>query len=98
MDRHYLLRPPAEWSANAAGPLGKLADGSRGLVRSAALDELLDRDLGTMRGEALKKYEDTLDAVFCAYLAWHCWQWSEEGNALFGTLEHGYIVVPMAGA
>jgi predicted RNase H-like nuclease len=78
--------------------LGKLADGSRGLVRSAALDELLDRELRTMRGRALKKYEDTLDAVFCAYLAWHCWRWGKERNEMFGTLEHGYIVVPRAKA
>jgi predicted RNase H-like nuclease len=76
--------------------LGDLGDGSRGLVMSAVLAELLARDLEQMRGADLKKYEDTLDAVFCAYLAWHCWRWGGERNEMFGTLQQGYIVVPTA--
>jgi predicted RNase H-like nuclease len=78
------------------GYLRTLADGSRGLVMSANLHELLETDLAQIRGEELKKYEDTLDSVFCAYLAWHCWRWGGERNDMFGTLEHGYIVVPKA--
>ncbi len=78
------------------GHLRSLADGSSGLVMSATLDSLLDKDLAPIRGQELKKYEDTLDSVFCAYLAWHCWRWGEERNDMFGTLEHGYIVVPMS--
>ncbi len=45
----------------------------------------------------MKRYEDTLDAIFCAYLAWHCWRWGAERNEMFGTMEQGYIVVPKAG-
>lgn len=78
------------------GYLRMLANGSRGLVMSATLDGLLEQNLAHIRGQELKSYEDTLDSVFCAYLAWHCWRWGEERNDMFGTLEHGYIVVPKA--
>jgi predicted RNase H-like nuclease len=80
--------------------LRDLANGSKGLVESTILIEVLGRDLEPLRGEALKRHEDTLDAIFCAYLAWHCWhcwhcwRWGAERNEIFGTLEHGYIVVP----
>lgn len=67
---------------------------SRGLIGSRELTALLGQDLAPLRGEALKKYEDTLDALFCAYLAWHCWRWGQERNEVFGDLRHGYIVVP----
>jgi predicted RNase H-like nuclease len=76
--------------------LQKLADGSRGLVASPKLIEVLECSLTTLRGEALKRHEDTLDAIFCAYLAWHCWRWGAERNEMFGTLADGYIVVPRA--
>ena len=74
--------------------LRKLASGGEGLVESQKLTELLNCDLEWLRGEDLKRYEDTLDAVFCAYLAWHCWRFGEERNEVFGSLEQGYIVVP----
>jgi predicted RNase H-like nuclease len=78
------------------GHLKSLASGSIGLVTTPILDKLLTEDLQKLRGEALKRYEDTLDAVFCAYLAWHCWRWGVERNEMFGTLAQGYIVVPRA--
>lgn len=74
--------------------LRALADGSRGLVMSPILSRLLAEDLREFRGTRLKRHEDTLDAIFCAYLAWHCWRWGGERNEMFGTLEDGYIVVP----
>ena len=66
----------------------------RPLVSSASLDELLTRDLNGLRGRALKRYEDTLDAVFCAYLAFHLWRWGWERSEVLGDLTAGYIVVP----
>jgi predicted RNase H-like nuclease len=74
--------------------LVRLAGGSTGWVMSPPLCALLERDLETLRGAALKHYEDMLDGLFCAYLAWHCWRWGSARNEVFGTLEHGYIVVP----
>jgi predicted RNase H-like nuclease len=43
--------------------LQALAAGSSGLFRSAVFDGLKAQDLAELRGEALKRYEDTLDAV-----------------------------------
>ena len=71
-----------------------LVSRSPGLVENSMLRNLLDRDVTDVKGEALKRYEDTLDALFCAYLAWYCWRWGEEKNEIFGTLSEGYIVVP----
>jgi predicted RNase H-like nuclease len=65
-----------------------------GLMPSECIHELLATDLSMLRGRALKCYEDSLDAVLCAYLAWHCWRWGEGGNEVFGDLEGGYVVVP----
>jgi predicted RNase H-like nuclease len=89
------------------GPIGDrrvglrlLANALRALpgVRSTpALEFLLGRDPEGLRGRALKCHEDGLDALFCAYLGWHCWRWGAERNEVFGTLEDGYIVVPKAG-
>jgi len=76
--------------------LRNLADGTRGLTGSPVLEHLLEKHLPDLKGESLKRYEDTLDAVFCAYLAWHCWRWGGERNEMFGTIEDGYIVVPAA--
>jgi predicted RNase H-like nuclease len=67
-----------------------------GLAEDELWRELLARDLVCLKGEALKRYEDTLDAMFCAYLAWYCWRWGAEKNEVFGVLEKGYIVVPKA--
>lgn len=61
---------------------------------NALLGALLKRPLADVKGKALKRHEDTLDAVFCAYLAWHCWRWGERRNEVFGNLSTGYIVVP----
>jgi predicted RNase H-like nuclease len=60
----------------------------------SGLDDFLSRDLNSVRGRALKFYEDSLDAIVCAYLAFHLWQWGWQGSEMFGDLETGYIVVP----
>jgi predicted RNase H-like nuclease len=57
-------------------------------------DELLCRDLGSMKGGELKRYEDSLDAVFCSYLAAYFWRWLEKRNEVFGNARTGYIVIP----
>jgi predicted RNase H-like nuclease len=71
-----------------------LADGRSGLVLSPTLCTVVEQNLQELRGAALKRHEDTLDGIFCAYLAWHCWRWGAARNEMFGTLAHGYIVVP----
>jgi predicted RNase H-like nuclease len=41
-----------------------------------------------------KPVEDQIDAVLCAYIGAHWWYWGTERNAVYGTEEEGYIVVP----
>jgi predicted RNase H-like nuclease len=65
-----------------------------GFEADAALREFLSRDLARLRGAARKRYEDSLDALVCAYLAYHLWRFGWERSELFGDLETGYIAVP----
>jgi len=63
--------------------------------------ELLESDLEQLRGTSLKQYEDTLDAMICAYLAFHLWRWGWSRSGMFGDMQSGYIVNPtvaLAGA
>lgn len=46
------------------------------------------------KGRALKNLEDRLDALTCAYIAYHCWRYGPAGFAVFGCHDHGCIVVP----
>ena len=41
-----------------------------------------------------KPVEDQIDAVLCAYIAYHWWHWGTERNTAYGSEEDGYIVVP----
>jgi predicted RNase H-like nuclease len=65
-----------------------LADGRvEAVLAPAALDA---------RGKALKALEDRLDALTCAFVAYHCWRHGPDGFRVFGCGEHGSIVVPQA--
>jgi predicted RNase H-like nuclease len=58
--------------------------------------EALDPDAVLVAGRALKNLEDRLDALTCAYVAYHCWKHGPDGFRVFGCDEHGCIVVPRA--
>ncbi len=45
-------------------------------------------------GAALKRVEDQLDALLCAYVAAHWWYWGRALNDVLGDASQGYIVVP----
>ena len=45
-------------------------------------------------GKALKRLEDKLDSIICAYVAAHWWCWGSDRNQVLGSLQDGYIVVP----
>ena len=62
--------------------------------RNAVVDEFLAVDLESLRGRGLKEYEDVLDSILCAYLAFHLWRWGWGQNEMIGDLDSGYIVVP----
>lgn len=58
-------------------------------------EEIVDRDLAPLKGKALKTYEDLLDAIFSAYIAYYSWYWGPERYEIFGDEHYGYILVPM---
>ena len=66
------------------------------LETTPALEALTSEDLEALRGRALKSYEDALDALFCAYLAFRMTWLAGDGFRMFGDVERGYIVNPSA--
>jgi len=64
----------------------------------AGIDPFLAPDLTSLRGGRLKRYEDRLDAILCAYIAAYYWTWGTRRCAIVGSLEGGYIVTPMTPA
>jgi len=58
-------------------------------------EESLAKEVSSLRGKGLKSYEDLLDAIFCAYVAYYVWYWGPERYEIFGDEYHGYILVPM---
>lgn len=75
--------------------LSQLAQATPVLIKTPYLADLLTRDLKSLKGRALKAHEDSLDAAFCAYLAYYFWYWRLDRNRVFGDLATGYIVNPM---
>jgi predicted RNase H-like nuclease len=75
----------------------------QGGVRSlAAADPPLHGDLGLlaadvagMNGAALNRYEDRIDALFCAYIALYAHRWGVARCRTFGTLAEGWIFTPV---
>lgn len=63
------------------------------LKRTKAL--LAKTDVRKMRGKALKQYEDTLDAITCAYVAYYLWYHGPNFARTYGTLADGHIIVPL---
>jgi predicted RNase H-like nuclease len=85
------------------GTVAEKCDGLRTVQRTlarlpiasgAALTSLLGRDSADLRGKERKSFEDSLDALFCAYLAYHFWQYGENQWEFFGDLQDGYIANP----
>jgi len=58
-------------------------------------EEVLGEEVSGLRGKGLKTYEDLLDAMFCAYIAYYVWYWGPKRYEIFGDEHHGYILVPM---
>ena len=77
------------------GYLSGLSDAEAPLLPNDRLERLLALDLSELRGRALKEYEDTLDAVICAYIAYYFWFWRWEKNEVFGDVDGGYILNPL---
>lgn len=74
--------------------LRRLCAESVALRSTPLLEEILSQDPAVLRGRARKSYEDSLDAIFCAYLAYYSWRLKGDGSEVFGSHETGYIVNP----
>jgi predicted RNase H-like nuclease len=64
------------------------------IAATPRFSEFLSRDTNSLRGAALKGYEDQLDALLCSYIAYHYWYWGARKTEVFGNLDSGYIMVP----
>jgi predicted RNase H-like nuclease len=58
-------------------------------------EQFLAQDIALLRGAGLKRYEDQVDALFCAYIALYAFRWGAARCRVFGTLEEGYIFTPV---
>lgn len=52
------------------------------------------RDVSGLVGSALKRLEDSLDALTCAYIVYYYWWHGHWGGEVIGDMTQGYIVVP----
>ncbi len=72
----------------------KFVMGNPSIHPNEKFNNLLQQDLQSLKGRGLKPYEDTIDALVCAYLALFYWTWGLEKNEMIGDLETGYIINP----
>ncbi|MEP7216043.1 MAG: DUF429 domain-containing protein [Anaerolineaceae bacterium] len=76
--------------------LAEFLSGELPLVLGAPpVRQVLDAEALAAKGKALKNLEDRLDALTCAYIAYHCWRHGQVGFRIFGCGAHGSIVVPV---
>ena len=79
--------------------LGKLLKREMPLVAAASeVQALLKPESLDVPGKALKRLEDKLDALTCAYVAYHLWRHGPDGFEVFGSDAEGAIVVPLVPA
>ena len=72
----------------------KLPDAEPPVRKNSLFLDLVHEDITLLRGRSLKQYEDTLDALLCAYLAFFYWSWGRSKNERFGDLATGIIINP----
>ena len=51
-------------------------------------------DITEFKGGRYKQFDDLLDGIFCAYLAYYFWYWGNEGCWVLGDLETGCVTLP----
>ena len=85
--------------ASRHGEFARLVAGLRSLslqTPSLISPEWLEPPGAGLRGIALKRYEDRLDALVCAYVAAYFWQWGNGDHCtVIGDRKTGYVVTPI---
>jgi len=51
-------------------------------------------DITDLTGAQYKPFDDLLDGILCAYLAYYFWYWGVEKSWVLGDIENGYVVLP----
>lgn len=94
----YKHGPPPERRAGLARlrglVRGRLPAAEPPLLPEDALDRLCAEPLESLRGRALKDYEDRLDALVCAYVALYYWYWGGRRCRMYGSAADGHIITP----
>ena len=57
-------------------------------------DSILKKNIRELKAKSLKNFEDTLDGIFCAYIAYYAWK-NPEKCAILGNMKEGYILTPI---
>lgn len=63
-------------------------------VRLILPKEILNKNLRELKAQKLKDFEDMLDGIFCAYIAYYHWK-KPENCAILGSMKEGYILTPI---
>ena len=67
---------------------------SDGASKTDAAPPLWRRDPDGLNAALLKRHEDALDALTCAYIALYRYRWGDRRSVVLGDLTRGYIVTP----
>ena len=83
----------SEWEIYRAR-LRSLESGESALKFSPEVRKQIGIDITEFKGRRYKQFDDLLDGIFCAYLAYYFWYWGEDGCWVVGDLETGYVTLP----
>jgi predicted RNase H-like nuclease len=61
---------------------------------SAQVNKQIGIDITQHKGAGYKQFDDLLDGVFCAYLAYYFWYWGSGRSWILGDLENGCVTLP----
>ena len=57
-------------------------------------NEIININVEELKAKKLKNYEDILDSIFCAYIAYYSWV-NPERCSVLGNMKQGYIMTPV---
>ena len=61
---------------------------------SAEVRKQIGIDVAEFKGAQYKQFDDLLDGIFCAYLAYYFWHWGDDRSWAIGDLETGCVTLP----